>query len=77
MSIRLIGGFSKGRVMHIYFGEDFNGNYYLTDVLDYLPPDLISFQTITLDRKYKKNPDRTFAIEIGDTSEIVSLDEEY
>jgi hypothetical protein len=61
--------------MYIYVAQDWDGNVYITDERDCLPPDITDFQECFLPEKerHSGNEDRTLSVDIKDYSEIISL----
>ncbi len=61
--------------MYLFIAQDFDGNVYVTDEKDSLPPDVVDFHEVWLAEKKSfyncENP--TLSLEIQDYSEIVSL----
>jgi hypothetical protein len=61
--------------MYIYVAQDWDGNIYVTDDRDALPPNVTDFQACFLPEKtrFSENEDRTLSVDIKDYSEIISL----
>jgi hypothetical protein len=61
--------------MYIYVAQDWDGNIYVTDDRDALPPNVTEFQECFLPEKtrHSESEDRTLSVDIRDYSEIISL----
>lgn len=59
--------------MYIYIAQDWDGNVYIADDRDCLPPDVTDFHECFLPEKTTHNDDRTLNVDIKDYSEIISL----
>jgi hypothetical protein len=59
--------------MYIYVAQDWDGNVYVTDERDALPPDVTDFQEVWLSEKHGHTEEPTLSVDIQDYSEIISL----
>jgi hypothetical protein len=61
--------------MYIYVAQDWDGNVYITDERDCLPPNITDFQECFLPEKQRHvcMSLRTLNVDIKDYSEVISL----
>lgn len=61
--------------MYVYVAQDYDGNVYITDEKDALPPDVTDYDRVYLQWKarFTATEDPTLSVDIQDYSEIVSI----